>query len=459
MTLYTLTPARATATVLVLWSVGLPAVAETLTLSDAIQTTLVQSATIRASAQDITAAEAQTEVARSGKLPQIDFRYSLNVSDDPLDAFAGKLRTRSVVTEDFAPDRLNNPDTSALFSGGVVLKYSLYNGGRTDAQIEGMLKQTDAARALHARVQQNLVFDTIRAYYHAQAAEQGLRIAGDALSAANKHARTTKELVQQDRTVQSDQLTARVNLSAFKSASTQASTGVKLAYNKLKLAMNSPQTQTVQVIPFVAPTAPKQLPEVESFEQRALQNREDLKALRSVLESAEASISANRAANGFHLDLMADTHLYEDNPAVDEASWRVFGVVRKDLYNGGRIKGRVDAAVARAEAVRFQAESLQHQIRAEVHAAYTQLQDSITRFELAKGNVAIARKNVELISDRYGEGRTILIDLLQAERALVDSRSEELAAAQAMLVSIAALRLADGSIDPSTPDSYSTVGQ
>ena len=156
---------------------------------------------------------------------------------------------------------------------------------------------------------------------------------------------------------------------------------------------------------------------------------------------------------------MADTYLYEDNPAVDEASWRVFGVVRKDLYNGGRVKGRVDAAVARAEAVRFRAESLQHQIRAEVHAAYTQLQDSITRFELAKGNVDIARKNVGLITDRYGEGRTILIDLLQAERALVDARNEELAAAQAMLISIAALRLADGSIDASAPDSYLTVGQ
>lgn len=445
---------------LLLWGLNAHGNNQVLSLADAVQNTMARSMVMQASAQDISAAEAMTRVARSGKLPHVDFRYSLNVSDDPLDAFAEKLRTRSVVTEDFAPEALNNPDTSALFAGGVALKYSLYNGGRTTAQINRALRHEDAARAQHERTTQGLVFNTIRAYYFAQAAEQGVRIAKDAEIAANKHANTTRELVREDRTVQSDQLTARVNLSAFESLRTQAGTRAKLAYNRLKLAMDVPQTDTIKVPPLsYAQIEAPQVPGVQVIEQRALTQREDLKAQHAALKAAEAAVDAARAANGFHLDLMADTFWYQDNPAVDENAWRVFGVVRKDLYSGGRTKGKVDAAIARVESLRFQTEALTQKVRAEVYSAYDQLQDAVTRLKIAEGNVSLARKNVRLITERYGQGRTILIDLLQAERALVEARNEGLAAAQELIVSIAALRLADGSLDPASPETYLTVAQ
>lgn len=433
--------------------------AGTLSLAEAVQGTIARSRAMQASAQDISAAEAMTRVARAGNRPQIDFQYSLNISDDPLDAFAEKLRTRSVVTEDFAPDSLNDPSTSTLFAGGIAMKYSLYNGGLTSARIDRALQHEDAARSRHTRTVQALVFDTIRAYYTAQAAEQGLVIARDAETAAQKHAKTTRELVRDHRTVQSDQLTARVNLSTFTSLRTQAGTRLKLAYNKLKLAMDMPQTETIKVPPLTPQVDLPRIMEVEQLEQRALTQREDLKSLHAALNAAQSAVDAARAANGFQLDLMADTYLYSDDPAVNENAWRVFGVVRKDLYNGGRIKGKVDAALSRVETLRLQREVLTQQIRAEVRAAYDQLQDAASRLQIAAGNVAVARKNVRLITERYGQGRTILIDLLQAERALVEARNEELSAAQALFTSSTALRLAEGTLDPASPDSYLVVSQ
>jgi len=447
------------AAVLFLAGFSIHSQAQTLSLADSIHHTLANSNNLRASAQDINAAEAMTRVARAGKLPRIDLQYSANVSDDPLDAFAEKLRTRSVLTEDFVPGRINDPGTSSLFSGGVVLKYSVYNGGRTDAQIHRAVQQEDAARAQHARTIKGLVFNTVRAYYTAQAAEQGLRIAQDAEAAAKQHARTTRRLVREDRTVQSDQLTARVNLSAFESLRAQAETGTKLAYNRLKLAMDMPQTGAVKVPPLSAQIKAPRLPAINEIEEQALAQRQDLKALSSALSAAQAAVNAARAANSLQLDLMADTFWYQDNPAVNENAWRVFGVLRKDLYNGGLNRGKVDAALARVDAIRFQSEALSQQIRAEVYAAYDQLHDAQARLKIAAGNVATARKNVRLIAERYGQGRTILIDLLQAERALVEARNEELSAAQALITSAAALRLADGSLDPSVPGTYSVVAQ
>ena len=44
--------------------------------------------------------------------------------------------------------------------------------------------------------------------------------------------------------------------------------------------------------------------------------------------------------------------------------------------------------------------------------------------KLASANLADAQKAVTQVNERYGEGRTILIDLLQSEQALMKSRSE-----------------------------------
>ena len=50
------------------------------------------------------------------------------------------------------------------------------------------------------------------------------------------------------------------------------------------------------------------------------------------------------------------------------------------------------------------------------------------------------------MKQRYGEGRTILIDLLMAERVLVEARNEELTAGLGQELSAAQLQLAEGSL-------------
>ncbi len=426
---------------------GPPASAEPVTrLEQAVRYTVERNFELRASAQRITTAETQVRLAEAAGRPQVVFRYGLQTSDNPLDAFAELLNTRSVTAEDFDPHNLNNPDISALFSGGVALQYSLYNGGRVQAEIEGAAHNTEAARLQHARLLQHAIYDTVRAYYAAQSAERGVAIGTDAEAAARRHARTTRQLVREDRTVQSDQLTAEVNWSAFKSLSAQSRTRLALAYNRLKLAMGMPQQQPLSVPPLDEPSAAPPLPDVGVHEQRALQSRSDLLALLATLRTAQAQTRSAQAQMGPRVELTADTTLYEDHPFVDELSWRVMGVVTKDLYTGGRTRSAVDIAQSRAQTLQFQIASLRQSIVGEVRVAVDNIKDSVERLKIATGNTAKARRNVKLISERYGQGRTILIDLLGAEQRLVEARNEELLAHQSLLTNVAALSLADGSL-------------
>ena len=66
------------------------------------------------------------------------------------------------------------------------------------------------------------------------------------------------------------------------------------------------------------------------------------------------------------------------------------------------------------------------EIRKEVRNAFAAINEGENRLKLAKANLSDAQNAVTLVNERYGEGRTILIDLLQAEQALMKSRSESL---------------------------------
>ncbi len=431
-----------------LWFHGAASAEPFTTLEQAVGYTVDRNFSLRASAQQLATAEAQIGVAESARRPQLMIRYAFQASDNPLDAFAASLNTRTVQAEDFDPDRLNDPDVSTLFSGAVALQYSLYNGGRTEADIDSAQGNSNAIRLQHRRFLQRLAFNTMRAYYNSQAAEHGVVIAKDAETAARRHVKTTRQLVKEDRTVKSDQLTAEVNWSAFKSLTTQSATDLKVAYNRLKVAMGMPQTQAISVSPLSLASNPVQLRDVGSYEQQGFASRLDLEALKTALDTARAQIRSAEARLRPRVDLVADATLYRDDPRVNEPSWRVMGMISQDLYTGGRTRSSVDAARSRADTIRYQLESLRQEILGEIHQAYDRVGESQARLEIAKGNVARARRNVRMISERYGQGRTILIDLLGAEQRLVAARNEELNAQQALMTNLAALGLADGSLNP-----------
>ena len=91
-------------------------------------------------------------------------------------------------------------------------------------------------------------------------------------------------------------------------------------------------------------------------------------------------------------------------------------------------------------------QSLEQAVRHDVREARENLREARARHASAAGNAEHAKENVRLVKQRYGQGRTILIDLLQAERAHTEARSEELVSRVNLEVGQAALQLAEGAL-------------
>jgi outer membrane protein TolC len=179
-------------------------------------------------------------------------------------------------------------------------------------------------------------------------------------------------------------------------------------------------------------------------EQRALAARKDLQAQEAWLRASRARIRGARSAFQPQVGVVASDTWYDSNAALDNKSQSIMGVVSMNLFSGGRDWHQLSAAQHDTDEGEQRLDGMKQAARADVRAAVSRLDEARARRAIAASSVDKARENVRLVKQRYGEGRTILIDLLMAERVLVEARHEELNAALAQELGVAQLALAEG---------------
>jgi len=324
----------------------------------------------------------------------------------------------------------------------------LYTGGRRAAAVRETGALSEAATLNEARTRQVTAYRTLSAYRTLQAADQAVAIADEAVAAARQHADTTARLVRQGRTVTSDRLTAELNLAAMQSLREQAASRQRLAIDELRAVMGWGPDRDITLPPWQVAEQPATPASSADAEQRALRGRHDLLAQEARLRAGRARIQAARSAFKPQIDVVAADSWYDDNAALDNKSQSIMGVVSLNLFHGGRDWHGVTAAQRDADAESRRLDGMRQSIRNDVRAAYSRLTEAGERRRIAATGVEKAREAVRLINQRYGEGRTILIDLLMAERTLVEARHEELSAALQQELSQAQLRLAEGALLP-----------
>jgi outer membrane protein TolC len=435
-----------------IFAVAGPAAARSYTQDEALGEAVRNRPEISAAREQVLASRARIVAARSGTQAQVDVSAFARLSDNPLTAFADKLNTRTVTAEDFDPARLNDPGASDLIGTSLTLSYPLYTGGRVEADVQQAEDASRSAEHSLERGAENIAYEALRAYLMVQAAERAAAVVGDAAEAAARHARTTRRLVAEGRIIESDRLTAEVYLAGVQGRLEQANTRRDLALTELRRAMGlAPDADVSTTAWSESGRSPAQPLDVDALVDTALSQRRDLRALAAQIDAAGAGVERARAAFRPQVGLQAASSWYDDHPAVNNHSWEVMGVVRMNLYSGNLRASRVAESRHEVERLRAQLAAARQRVHAEVYAAAEQIRGALRRLNIALDHVATARRTVRLVDERYGQGRTLLIDLLQSERALLETRSEAVDAALALDGGRAALRYALGALAVDVP--------
>lgn len=419
---------------------------QTLTLRQAIDRALKQNPDADAARAQVGEAKAGSASARAALLPQINFTEDMSRGDDPVYAFGTRLRQQRFTQADFALNALNTPGSIGDFSTRISGGWQIFDSLRSERQIRGADLMRKSAVSQAGAIDQKIVFGVVAAYQQALYAEREVATARHEVETAEALLKSADDHVKAGLAVESDRMSAQVNLAACKQGLIASEGDRELAWAELREAMGAPdQTETS-----LAPIEPRDFAagDLEQEVATALKNRKDLDALGQADRAQNAEVSAARLSYGPRVNAYGD---WENDAAsiggANGSNWVAGVQIGIDLLPLGK---RSQLAHERAAKMRADAqlESYRQHVRVEVSRAHIQRETARLSMETARTATEQSAEGLRIVKNRYQAGLATITDLLRAEDAERQSQTNYWRAVYENTMAYAELLFATGTLTP-----------
>lgn len=330
-----------------------------------------------------------------------------------------------------------------LFSISGVLGYELDLWGRLAREREAALAQLQGSLYAREAVRLGVIADVAVGYFGLRSAQRQLDITERTLAARLEGVRIERLRFEAG---QIDELSLREAESQL--AGTRAELPVRIEAlrrreSALGLLLGMSPEELLGALQVAAgtlddATLPSSVP--AELPSALLARRPDLRAAEAELVAATAGIGVAQAARLPQINLaglLGTVAGSADDLFGDEAeAWSVGATVAGPLFDFGRGKARVETAEARREQAEIRYRATVANAFAEVRDALTLYDSSGARLDAIGEQVTALRRTEELAAIRYREGYVSIIELLAAQRGLLNA---ELGLAQAQADRLAAV--------------------
>ena len=423
----------------------------TLTLEQAVNIALEKNPVRKAALADQKAAGAGVNLARSELMPHLVFSQGFTRGDDPVFVFGTKLRQERFTAADFSLTTLNTPPPINNFATRFSATWKVFDSGASWLNLSRSHKLQQAADRQLDRTEQELVYRVVEAYDGLLLAAKQQKVAEDAVKTAQATLDQSRARYETGMTVESDLLSAQVELGERQQQLIRARNDVELARARFNHELGTSFDSSYEPAEALAersfPLAP--LPELE---HEALEKRPDLQSLRLEESAQGKSVSAAKAAFGPRVNAFLGWEA--DNPHFSGGggnNW-VGGVeLQFDIFQGGAKLAALTQQKAYAQKMAALRESAESGVRLELRRAYLDFDASRQQVEVARASVSQAEESLRISQNRYQEGLTTITELLRAQEAARRSQAEYWQAVYRMQTSYAGLELAKGTLNSHSP--------
>jgi outer membrane protein len=419
---------------------------EPLTLRQSINQALGQSpeaAIARAGNLD---AKASATLARTALFPQLSFTEDISRGNDPVYAFGTRLRQRQFTQADFALNALNFPQPIGNFSTRFSGQWLAFDSFKTQKEIHraDLFKQSASSSA--KAVDQQIVFRVVGAYQQVLYGQREMAVAQHEQETAAALLSSVDEHVKAGLAVESDRMSAQVNVAARKEELIAAEGDLELAWAALREAMGAPDLKATELKPIEPHTFPQGALEEELA--AAAKTRPDLRALGQAQSAQGSALGA--AKSDFGPRVSAYGNWEEDRSSFAGAggnNWVAGVQISVDILPLGKREqlARESAAKQRVDA---QVSASQQHVRLEVSRAHIHRQTAALQLETARAAMDQSAESLRILKNRYGAGLATITDLLRAEDAERQSQSSYWQAVYGNAMAYSELLYATGTLTP-----------
>jgi outer membrane protein TolC len=424
---------------------------EPLTLQQAVAIALEHNPRRKAALAETHAASADVQMTRSAFFPRIDFSEAFTRSNDPVYVFGTKLRQSRFTAADFALNRLNQPTPISNFATRFGVQWTIFDSFASSLSLRRSKQVRQAASEQLAMADQQTVFRVIEAYY-------GLLFANRQLEVAEKAAETAKTVMEDSRVrveagtaVESDLLSAQVNLATRKEELVRARNASSLARAQLNASLGVSLDRDSRISEALPERKLEEIP-LRTAEEQAIQQRPDLKEASAQVAAQKTGVQLAKSAFGPHIDVFAASEI--DNAtftANGSNNWTVGAELRIELFSGGRKIAQLSHEKAALEHASAIEQATEDNVRLEARRAFYDWDSARQTMDVGRAAVAQAEESLRITRNRYGSGLTTITELLKTEDSLRTAETNYWESVYRYNVSYAALELAMGSLNAQSP--------
>jgi outer membrane protein TolC len=373
-------------------------------------------------------------------------QVSQNVTqgNNPVYVFGSLLEQANFKAQNFDLNALNNPSPLHNFRTSLSLRAPLLDQRQSRTRIAQAQLQQQQMDTSSNQVQQQIRFEVLRTYYAVLLAQAKKEVSDEAVKLAEADVKRSRDRVDAGVAVTSDLLSAEVQLAEFRQQQIQAEGEIvtaKAALNTaLGLPINAPQQISGALIE-------KQfdLGEQDALMRAALQARPDYSRAGLTLREREQQTFGARGEMLPRVDVFTSVGVSARSFLTGSTDYVVGASVSFNLFDAGR-KARLSQAQAAETMASLEQEHLANQIRFEVVKARQQFITARERLAVMQRVISQATEALRIVQDRYHEGLTTITEVLRAETALTQARTNVLAARYEHYIGYAAVLLATGQL-------------
>jgi len=343
------------------------------------------------------------------------------------------------------------------YGPSIAASWLLFDFGAREADVGEATRLLYAADWAHNSAIQTVVLNVAQEYYRYLNAKAQVLAQRASLEETRRNLAAAEERHRAGIATIADVLQARTQASQVQLALQDAEGQVQIIRGSLATALGVPATVPVDVgeLPTELPLDAMQR-NVEELIARAVADRPDLAAERFRAQAAEQHVRA-AAVDGLPsltLDATGARTFFWKNGAPDPFSttWAGLITLRIPVFRGFRTVYDVQEAREQAEAAKAAAERTLDQVILDVWSSYYALQTSAQRVRTSRDLLASAQQSTEVAEGRYRSGVGSILDLLTAQSALANARSQDAQARSLWFLSIAQLAFSTGVLQPGSPE-------
>ncbi len=403
---------------LLLAGVGLAQQKRQLTIDESIQIGIENSKTLHSSKMKIMSAEAQLSQTNASMLPAL----SLGASYTRLSAINPFEVQTPFGNFVISPSILNN------YSATLKLQQPLFTGFKLSSSSDIAKYNSMAAKQDFTKDKQDVVYSIKNAYWNLYLAGKFKEAVDENVQEVKAHLEDIQNFYKQGLATRNEVLKVEVQLSQSQLNQIDAQNSVNLAVVNLDNTIGLPLSTEVEVQRDVN-VERENVAGLSQLIDMALKNRPELKSMQYHIDASKSGI-ALAESNWYPQVMLSGEYVYaQPNQRIlptqnqFKGTWDVSVGLSFNLWNWGATKDQTTQAEAQFEQTKDGFKTLRDAVTLDVTQSYFNMVKAKQKVSVTKQAVSQAEENYRVTDEKFRQGLTLNSELLDAEGALMQAKT------------------------------------